>query len=102
MQRLRELSQARHHADPPSLNEFRFQIGMTIDLLEFIGLIITGFTPCAEFGSYAFVHPVIRGLPREHHISVEKGLPKTFRRVIPLRLPLSLVLPSPHPTRLPT
>jgi hypothetical protein len=33
---------------------------MTIDLLEFIALVITGFTSCAEFGSYAFVHPVIR------------------------------------------
>jgi hypothetical protein len=28
---------------------------MRIDLLEFIGLVITGFTSCAEFGSYAFV-----------------------------------------------
>jgi hypothetical protein len=33
---------------------------MTLDLLEFATLIITGFTSCAEFGSYAFVHPVIR------------------------------------------
>jgi hypothetical protein len=49
-------------------------IGMRIDLLEFIGLVITGFTSRAEFGSYAFVHPVIRRLPREHHVSVEKGL----------------------------
>jgi len=29
-----------------------------MDILEFITLVITGFTSCAEFGSYAFVHPV--------------------------------------------
>jgi hypothetical protein len=65
---------------------------MTIDLLEFIGLVITGFTSCAEFGSYAFVHPVIRRLPREHHVSVEKGLLKTFGRVMPVLMTLCVVL----------
>ena len=38
---------------------------INIDLLEFAALIATGFTSCAEFGSYAFVHPVIRNLPPE-------------------------------------
>jgi len=42
--------------------------------LKFAALVVTGFTSCAEFGSYAFVHPVIRHLPPEHHVSVEKGL----------------------------
>ncbi len=65
---------------------------MPIDLLEFIGLVITGFTSCAEFGSYAFVHPVIRRLPREHHVSVEKGLLKTFGRVMPVLMTLCVVL----------
>jgi hypothetical protein len=46
---------------------------MTFDLLEFATLIIAGFTSCAEFGSYAFVHPVIRNLPAEYHVEVEKG-----------------------------
>lgn len=91
MPRLRELSPARYHADPTSFNEFRFQIGMPIDLLEFIGLVITGFTSCAEFGSYAFVHPVIRRLPREHHVSVEKGLLKTFGRVMPVLMTLCVI-----------
>ena len=45
-----------------------------MDILEFITLVITGFTSCAEFGSYAFVHPVIRQLAPEHHIRVEQGL----------------------------
>jgi hypothetical protein len=65
---------------------------MPIDLLEFIGLVVTGFTSCAEFGSYAFVHPVIRRLPREHHVSVEKGLLKTFGRVMPVLMTLCVVL----------
>src|SRR5437660_9301033 len=65
---------------------------MTIDLLEFIGLVITGFTSCAEFGSYAFVHPVIRQLPPEHHIRVEQGLLKTFGRVMPVLMTLCVIL----------
>ena len=65
---------------------------MPIDLLEFVGLVITGFTSCAEFGSYAFVHPVIRRLPRDHHVSVEKGLLKTFGRVMPVLMTLCVVL----------
>ncbi len=34
-----------------------------MNVLEFATLMITGFVACAEFGSYAFVHPVIRRLP---------------------------------------
>ena len=44
-----------------------------MNTLEFLLLFITGFTSCAEFGSYAFVHPVIRRLPQEQHVLVEKG-----------------------------
>ena len=35
-----------------------------MDVLGFAALAVGGFTACAEFGSYAFVHPVIRRLPR--------------------------------------
>jgi hypothetical protein len=38
-----------------------------MDVLGFPALVVGGFTACAEFGSYAFVHPVIRRLPG--HIS---------------------------------
>jgi uncharacterized membrane protein len=65
---------------------------VTLDLLEFATLVVTGFTSCAEFGSYAFVHPVIRRLPPEHHVSVEKGLLKTFGRVMPVLMTLCVVL----------
>src|SRR5260370_1586108 len=63
-----------------------------MDLIGFAVLVVTGFTSCAEFGSYAFVHPVIRHLPSEHHLFVEKGLLKTFGRVMPLLMTLSLIL----------
>jgi uncharacterized BrkB/YihY/UPF0761 family membrane protein len=63
-----------------------------MDLLGFITLVVTGFTACAEFGSYAFVHPVIRRLPPEHHIRVEQGLLGTFGRVMPILMTLSVVL----------
>ena len=63
-----------------------------MDILGFVSLVITGFTSCAEFGSYAFVHPVIRRLPQEQHIRVEQGLLKTFGRVMPVLMTLSLIL----------
>ncbi len=39
-----------------------------MNFLEFATLVITGFVACAEFGSYAFVHPVIRRLPSTAHL----------------------------------
>ena len=63
-----------------------------MDLLAFSALVITGFTGCAEFGSYAFVHPVIRHLPPEHQLRVEQGLLKTFGRVMPVLMTLCVVL----------
>ena len=59
-----------------------------MDILTFIALTITGFTSCAEFRSYAFVHPVIRQLPQEHHLQLEQGLLKTFGRVMPVLMTL--------------
>jgi uncharacterized membrane protein len=61
---------------------------MKFDVLEFVTLAVTGFTSCAEFGSYAFVHPVIRRLPAEHHVFVEKGLLRTFGRLMPVLMAL--------------
>jgi uncharacterized membrane protein len=72
---------------------------MTFDVLEFLTLVITGFTACAEFGSYAFVHPVIRRLPPEHHVFVEKGLLRTFGRVMPVLMALCPVLSIAYATQ---
>jgi uncharacterized membrane protein len=63
-----------------------------MDVLGFATLTITGFTSCAEFGSYAFVHPVIRRLPPEQHLQVEKGLLGTFGRVMPMLMTLCVAL----------
>jgi uncharacterized membrane protein len=63
-----------------------------MDFLGFISLFVTGFTACAEFGSYAFVHPVIRKLPEEQHVRVEQGLLKTFGRIMPVLMTLCPIL----------
>ena len=63
-----------------------------MDGLGFAALVVSGFTACAEFGSYAFVHPVIRRLPATHHIEVEQGLLRTFGRVMPVLMTLTLAL----------
>ncbi len=63
-----------------------------MDFLLFATVVVCGFTACAEFGSYAFVHPVIARLPPREHIMVEQGLVKTFGRVMPVLMTLSLVL----------
>lgn len=54
-------------------------------------LVVTGFTACAEFGSFLFVHSVIRKLPSKHHIEVEKGLLKTFGSVMPFLMTISVI-----------
>jgi hypothetical protein len=55
-----------------------------MDYLTFFVLALTGFTACAEFGSYAFVHPVLRDLPKKYHVQMEQGLLRTFGRVMPI------------------
>lgn len=61
-------------------------------MLDFLVLLVCGFTACAEFGSWAFVHPVVRELPPAQHVRVEQGFLRTFGRVMPLLMPLSTVL----------
>lgn len=63
-----------------------------MNLLAFVTLTVSGFVSCAEFGSYAFVHPVLRRLTPIARITVEQGLLKTFGRVMPVGMTLTLVL----------
>jgi uncharacterized membrane protein len=63
-----------------------------LDFLGFITLIIAGFTACAEFTSYALVHPVIRQLPQKQHIHFEQGSLKTYGLIMPAFMPLSVIL----------
>lgn len=70
-----------------------------MNVLELATLVITGFVACAEFGSYAFVHPVLRRLPSSPHLQVEQGLLKTFGRVMPVGMTLCVVLAIASATR---
>ena len=63
-----------------------------MDVLAFLTLTVTGFVGCAEFGSYAFVHPVLRRLPQRERVEVEQGLLKTFGRIMPIGMTASVVL----------
>jgi uncharacterized membrane protein len=63
-----------------------------VEVLGLVVLVLTGFTACAEFGSYAFVHPVVRRLPPAQLIAFEQGLLGTFGRAFPVLMPLSGVL----------
>lgn len=64
--------------------------------LDFFTLFIIGFTSCAEFGSYAFVHPVTRRLDVAAHLFVEQGLLRTFGRVMPVLMTGSVILGIAH------
>ena len=63
-----------------------------LDWFTFLILVLTGFTACAEFGSYAFVHPITRRLPQREFIAVEQGLLTSFGRVMPILMPLTLIV----------
>lgn len=63
-----------------------------MDIIGFLTLIIAGFTACAEFASYALVHPVIRQLPPKHHISFEQGSLRTYGIIMPLLMPVCVIL----------
>ena len=71
-----------------------------MDLFAFATLVVTGFTACAEFGSYAFVHPVLRRLPGRYHLEVEQGLLRTFGRVMPVLMTLTVVLSISYAARI--
>jgi hypothetical protein len=61
-------------------------------IIQFATLTVVGFVACAEFGSYAFVHPVIKRLPPQEHITVEQGLLRTFGRFMPIGMTAAPVL----------
>ena len=63
-----------------------------MDLLLLSLLIVTGFVGCAEFGSVALVHPVIRRLPVEDQVVMEKGLLRTYGRVMPVGMTAAAIL----------
>lgn len=65
---------------------------MMLEIVEITALLIVGWVAGAESGSWACVHPVISKLPNEQQIIFQKGLLKTFGRVMPVLMPLCLLL----------
>lgn len=63
-----------------------------MDLLLLSLLLVTGFVGCAEFASVALVHPVVRRLPLESQVVMEKGLLGTFGRVMPVGMTAAPIL----------
>lgn len=60
--------------------------------LEIAAVLVIGFVGSAEFGSAAFVHPVIRELAPDDQLVVEKGLLRTFGRVMPIAMTAAAAL----------
>lgn len=63
-----------------------------IILLEILTLVIAGWLAGAESGSWSCVHPVIAKLEPDDQIHFQKGLLKTFGRVMPILMPLNFIL----------
>lgn len=62
------------------------------NLIEILTLVIAGWLAGAESGSWSCVHPVIAKLEPDDQIHFQKGLLKTFGRVMPILMPLVFVL----------
>lgn len=60
--------------------------------LQVITLIVTGWVAGAESGSWICVHPVIAKLTPQQQIVFQKGLLKTFGRIMPVLMILIMVL----------
>lgn len=63
-----------------------------MNLLETAAILVIGFVGAAEFGSAALVHPVIRKLSPDDQLVFEKGLLRTFGRVMPVGMTAATVL----------
>lgn len=55
-------------------------------------LLVSGFVGCAEFASVTLVHPVVRTLPPESQVTMEKGLLRTFGVVMPIGMTAAPIL----------
>ena len=60
--------------------------------LDTLSILIIGFVGSAEFASVALVHPVIRTLPDDQQLVFEKGLLRTFGRIMPVGMTAAAVL----------
>lgn len=63
-----------------------------VDWLALATIVVVGFVGCAEFASAVLVHPVIRQLDPDDQLVFEKGLLRTFGRIMPVGMTLAVVL----------
>lgn len=63
-----------------------------MDAIAVAAILVTGFVGSAEFASAALVHPVIRRLRTDDQLIMERGLLKTFGRVMPVGMTAAAVL----------
>lgn len=66
--------------------------GNTVNWLEIAAILVIGFVGSAEFASAALVHPAIRKLRPDDQLVFEKGLLKTFGRIMPGAMTAATVL----------
>lgn len=60
--------------------------------LEVLLLLVIGWIAGAETGSWYGVQPIVERLPYEHQVAMEKGMLRTFGRIMPVLMPLSGIL----------
>lgn len=63
-----------------------------MNALETAAVLVIGFVGCAELASALLVHPVIRTLDPDAQLVFEKGLLKTFGRLMPVGMTLATIL----------
>jgi Domain of unknown function (DUF1772). len=66
--------------------------GDIMSWLETAAILVIGFVGSAEFGSAALVHPVIRTLDADDQLVFEKGLLRTFGRIMPVGMTAAAAL----------
>ncbi|GAA1203412.1 hypothetical protein GCM10009585_21790 [Brevibacterium paucivorans] len=60
--------------------------------IEIVAILVIGFVGSAEFGSVALVHPVVRKLGPDDQLVFEKGLLRTYGRIMPVGMTLAPII----------
>ncbi|MBM7815467.1 hypothetical protein JOE56_000161 [Brevibacterium paucivorans] len=60
--------------------------------IEIVAILVIGFVGSAEFGSVALVHPVVRKLGPDDQLVFEKGLLRTYGRIMPIGMTLAPII----------
>jgi uncharacterized membrane protein len=60
--------------------------------IELTSLLLVGWIAGAELGSWCCVQPVVARLPYEQYVAAEQAMLRTFGRIMPVLMPLSVTL----------